>query len=184
MDRLFIFYMKQYFIYKITSPDNNVYVGCTSDFEKRKAKYRLLDKTTKGQRILFLSFNKYGYENHKIEIIYNSFCDSIEAQSLEMFWIRTLMTNKSRWPQMNGLNLTDGGSGTLGNKRSESTCLKMSKSCKNKKAILQFDQNGDIVLEHESLQAAADHVKGARTSIHRAVNGGVDIYKGFSFKYK
>ncbi len=176
--------MKQYFIYKITNPNNDIYIGCTIDFEKRKAKYKLLDKNTKGQRGLFLSFDKYGYENHEFEIIDTLICSSIEAQSLEMFWIRNLMANKNKWPEMNGLNLTDGGSGTLGNKRSEFTILKMSKSCKNKKPIIQYDMNGNIIAQHESMRAAAKHISVPRTSLYRAVNGLDETYKGFKFKYK
>ena len=31
------------------------------------------------------------------------------ANGKEIFWIRSYMSNYSKWPEMRGLNLTDGG---------------------------------------------------------------------------
>lgn len=183
--------MRKYIIYKITNPIGEVYIGCTTDLERRKWQYSKSGNNIKGQRLIFESIKEYGYENHFIQILYSEICDDTEAQSLEMFWVRTLMTNKNRWPEMNGLNLTDGGKGALGpnkarknKKRPKWICDKMSEGCINKKAIIQLDLNGGIIAEHESIRAAADFVKGARTSIHRVINGVYGTYKGYIFKYK
>ena len=177
--------MKRFIIYKITNPAEGVYVGCTSDFDKRIAKYKLPhNKTTLGQRLLSSSLNEFGFDSHKIEIIDQCVCSSAEAQSLEMFWIRSYMANNSKWPEMNGLNLTDGGGGTLGSKRSDLVCEKMSKSCKNKKQVIQLDWRGNIIAEHDSIQAAANYINGSRTAVHGVVYGIREYYKGFKFKFK
>ena len=54
-------------IYKITSPSNNIYIGQTWNFDKRK--YQYSKYSCKAQRHLHNSLKKYGYENHKIEIL-------------------------------------------------------------------------------------------------------------------
>lgn len=54
-------------IYKIVSPNRRVYIGQTKDYKKRKANYRKLNCKT--QKKLYNSFIKYGFENHKFEII-------------------------------------------------------------------------------------------------------------------
>ena len=54
-------------IYKITSPSNKIYIGQSKNIEKRKYKYSILD--CKSQIKLYRSLLKYGFENHKFEII-------------------------------------------------------------------------------------------------------------------
>lgn len=54
-------------VYKITSPSGKVYVGSTIDFAKRISHYKRLD--CKDQRKLYMSFFKYGFQSHIIEIL-------------------------------------------------------------------------------------------------------------------
>jgi len=54
-------------IYKITSPNNKVYIGQSWDVRSRFYDYKRLH--CKAQRKLYNSFIKYGVENHKFEII-------------------------------------------------------------------------------------------------------------------
>ncbi|MBC7654367.1 MAG: hypothetical protein H7098_07835 [Oligoflexus sp.] len=54
-------------IYKITSPSGRIYVGQTCNLRKRLNHYRSL--LCKKQPKLYNSFMKYGYDNHKIEVI-------------------------------------------------------------------------------------------------------------------
>jgi group I intron endonuclease len=54
-------------IYKITSPSNKIYIGQSTDIEKRFSQYLKLN--CKFQKRLFNSFTKYGVENHKFEIL-------------------------------------------------------------------------------------------------------------------
>lgn len=55
-------------IYKVTSPSGKVYVGQSWDIQGRIRKYRSLTSVKK-QRILYNSIAKYGWINHKFEII-------------------------------------------------------------------------------------------------------------------
>ena len=58
--------MKGY-IYKITSPSGKIYIGQTNDIEKRKINYEKL--LCKAQRLLYSSIKKYGWDNHKLEVL-------------------------------------------------------------------------------------------------------------------
>ena len=109
--------IKSWNIYKMTSPTDRVYVGMTSNIIKRKAAYSGLD--CKSQPLLFKSIEKYGLSNLNFEIIDEFDGTLSEAKSKEMFWIRTYMSNYCKYPEMRGMNLTDGGQGTLGYKVSD-----------------------------------------------------------------
>lgn len=103
-------------VYRITSPSNRVYVGITCQFNKRFSVYR--SKSTSRQTLIYNSIKKYGFDSHRIDIL-DEFNGNLEyANGKEMFWIRTFMSNKNKYPQQNGLNLTDGGDGTRGYKMS------------------------------------------------------------------
>jgi group I intron endonuclease len=106
--------IKNWNIYKMTSPTDRVYIGMTSNIIKRKAAYNGLD--CKSQPLLFKSIKKYGLSNLNFEIIDEFDGTLSEAKSKEMFWIRTHMSNYCKYPEMRGMNLTDGGQGTLGYK--------------------------------------------------------------------
>jgi group I intron endonuclease len=54
-------------IYKITNPTGKIYIGCTIDWKRRFSEYRRLSMV--GQKKLYNSLKKYGYENHVFEII-------------------------------------------------------------------------------------------------------------------
>lgn len=54
-------------IYKITNPKGKIYIGQSINIERRFKEYK---KSLKKQQIrLFNSIKKYGYENHKFEVI-------------------------------------------------------------------------------------------------------------------
>ena len=104
-------------IYKMITPSDRVYIGMTSNINKRKASYSGLD--CKSQPLLFNAIHKYGFDSLNFEVIDNFEGTLSEAKSKEMFWIRTNMSNYCKYPDQNGLNLTDGGQGTLGYKLSD-----------------------------------------------------------------
>lgn len=116
---------REWVIYKITSPTGRIYIGKTSQFVKRMNHYRSKKKIESG-RIIEKSIAKYGFSSHRIEII-ESFLDTLNvADSKEMFWIRSYMSNFQKYPKQNGMNLTDGGDGIIGYVRSDYSKLKMS----------------------------------------------------------
>lgn len=55
-------------IYKITSPENKIYIGQSWDVDNRKRAYISANKI-KSQTHIYNSLKKYGYESHKFEII-------------------------------------------------------------------------------------------------------------------
>lgn len=55
------------YIYKITNPNGAIYIGSTKNINRRKQDYKYL-RCVKQIKI-FRSLKKYGFENHKFEII-------------------------------------------------------------------------------------------------------------------
>lgn len=116
--------MRHWYIYRIVSPSNNVYIGITSNIKKRISYYRNYKKLN--QPKLKASFSKHGFEIHKIDIIDQFYSDLKYAHGKEMFWIRSYMSNCLKWENKSGLNLTDGGQGTIGWRASEEHKAKLS----------------------------------------------------------
>lgn len=69
-------------IYKITSPTGRIYIGQTINFKNRLRRYEILSCVK--QRILFSSFKKYGFKNHKIEVIEYCLFDFLNER--ERYW--------------------------------------------------------------------------------------------------
>ena len=70
-------------IYKITNPKGKIYIGQSINVEKRIKKYKTI-KIYNQQPKLFNSIQKYGYENHKFEIIEE--CDISMLDKREIYW--------------------------------------------------------------------------------------------------
>lgn len=129
--------MVKWVIYKITSPSGRIYIGKTNNYKFRMSCYRNSIKTTSGRGshgVIGRSILKYGFKEHKVEII-DTFIGTIsECNSKEMFWIRTYMSNMVQWPDQNGMNLTKGGEGILGHIHSTETRLKIKNAATGRKA--------------------------------------------------
>ena len=109
-------------IYKITNPQNKIYVGQSVNVKKRIKKYKTI-KIYNQQPKLFNSIQKYGYENHKFEIIEE--CDINMLDEREIYWGECFNVLGSK-----GLNCRLGnGKGRL----SEETKQKISKANKGRK---------------------------------------------------
>lgn len=132
-------------IYKITSPSNRVYIGKTTNFKKRISSYK--NYRCSKQPMLYSSLHKYGWDYHNVEIIDKFSGTNDYADGKEIFWVRSFMSHVKKWENSDykydrGLNLTDGGSGVLGNNRpkyslrgrplSEETKKKLSDAWKEK----------------------------------------------------
>lgn len=107
----------KWFIYKITNPVGQVYIGKTRCFEKRIAQYKRRAHPNHG--LIYKSIVMYGFDNHVVEQIDSFISDEDYADGKEMLWIRANMANANKWPEMKGLNLTNGGKGPNGRKASE-----------------------------------------------------------------
>jgi len=118
--------MKKWTIYKIINPLKEVYIGRTGNYSKRKSSYKKLANCTINQKLLHNSLKVFGFESHTLSIIEEFVGIEKEADSKEMFWIRTYMSNRHKYPEQNGLNLTNGGGGLIGFIPSEETRNRLS----------------------------------------------------------
>lgn len=83
-------------VYALIAPDGYVYVGETKThlnvrIMEHRVKYRrfLEGKVTSLHPLLFESFNKYGFENHKLEILYkNETISKKELKEIEKKYIQ------------------------------------------------------------------------------------------------
>lgn len=91
-------------IYKITSPNNRIYVGLSTSIYDRWNHYNYLCNS-KSQKLLNRSFSKYGVNNHQFEIIEE--CNTELLEEREIYWIDKLKTYHCE--NKKGLNLTKGG---------------------------------------------------------------------------
>ena len=68
-------------IYKITSPSGKVYIGRTSDFERRMIEHKHCAYTKKSSNTIYKAIRKYGWDNMIKEIICE--VEPEKAQKLE-----------------------------------------------------------------------------------------------------
>jgi len=114
---------KTYLIYKIQNNVNSkIYVGITSEsLEKRFKRHKYNAKTmTNHTSILYKAFRKYKDINFTI-IKVEELKSKDKALFKEVYWIKKL---KAKAP--NGYNLTDGGQGAFGIKRTKKECKMIS----------------------------------------------------------
>lgn len=62
------FYLSMPCIYKITSPNNKIYIGQSWDLQKRI--YAYIKAYCKGQPKLYTSLKKYGWDKHILEVVH------------------------------------------------------------------------------------------------------------------
>ena len=111
-------------IYKITSPSGKIYIGQSVNIEKRINNYR--NKNCKKQIKIYNSLIKYGFENHKFEILCE--CEINSLNELERYY-QDLYNVISK----NGLNLSLTKSNDRSGYRSEETRKKIGLWHKGKK---------------------------------------------------
>jgi len=86
-------------IYKITNPNNKLYIGCTINWGRRLKEYKNL--RVKGQSKIYESLMKYGWVNHHFEFIEE--CSINEIYAREIFYIEKYNSIEE------GLNIRLGG---------------------------------------------------------------------------
>jgi len=94
-------------IYKITNPENKIYIGQSKNLPQRYSTYR-------DQRDIYGrlrdSFKKYGFKAHKFEVI--EYCEIKELNEKEVYYMKKLNTVLTP----HGLNMKIGGNNaTSGN---------------------------------------------------------------------
>ena len=98
-------------IYKIVNPKGRVYIGKSSNLEKRKEAYSRITQIKKQPKI-YNSLIKYGWENHIFEIIEECNMDVLDER--EIYWKEHyLKLFNGDWNQVMFCNLHDAGGGPL-----------------------------------------------------------------------
>ncbi len=72
------------FVYMITSPNNRIYVGSTTDIEERVRHYK--SYFCKQQVRLYNSLMKYGWENHIFEIVWAGLLEDMYKYETMIGW--------------------------------------------------------------------------------------------------
>lgn len=205
---IFVF-MKKIGIYKITSPNNKIYIGQSINIEKRFKQYYSFNKSNKSQIKLWRSLKKYGCEKHIFEIIEE--CEFENLNIKERYWqeyYNVIDRNK-------GLNLVLVKTNEKPRKLSEETKRKMSISAKGKKkkpfskiqlqrmsdshkgksfsrktrnkmgiSILQYDKDLNLINEYPTITEASDITKVHLSNIQRVCKGERKTAGGYIWKYK
>lgn len=153
-------------IYKITSPNNRVYIGQSRNIKKRFSNYKYL--YCKKQKRLYASFLKYGVENHKFDIL--EFCLLEDLNKKERYY-QDLYSVLGK----EGLNCTLTEYGCKVRVYSYETILKMSNSRKGfvpgesaRKKISYFNMGNSYAKGYkhtaEALIKISNNSKGRKTS--------------------
>lgn len=156
--------MKNGIIYRITSPTNKVYIGKTFNLKRRIESYKGL--YCKGQRILFNSLSKYGWDNHKFDILFEDHCDDGYLSKLECEYI---IENDSfvGYNKM-GMNLTLGGEGCAGLKHTEDTKKLISENRK-KTGKTKAHQDAIDRLKGRKINKSDEWIKNNSESIKKSI---------------
>ena len=117
--------MKNYIVYKHTTPSNKIYIGITGiSVERRWQKGR----NYKNNKYFNNAILKYGWENIKHEILFTNLSKE-EAEAKEIELIKLYKSNNIKY----GYNIENGGNAT--GKLSDETKAKISKANKGRRVI-------------------------------------------------
>lgn len=146
-------------IYRLVNQTNGkVYIGYTSkSIKTRMNEHR--SGSNKRNTKLYAAIRKYGWENFKFDIIYQSLDGQHCLKTMEKYFIKEYDSLN------NGYNLTEGGDGTLGNNPSEETRIKMSLSHRGKTS----HRKGKTLPEETRKRMSLGHV-GTKASIEHKRN--------------
>lgn len=149
--------MKEYILYKITSPSGSVYIGQTSNLKLRLRKYKSCKCVS--QRIIFNSIKKYGWDAHEFIILEKLITTPEHIDSLEIEHI-------AYYKKLGiSLNIAKGGrNGNKGNIRSKG------KDNVNSVKVYQFNLEGIFIRTFDSMSEAAEICNGHVGKISRAIS--------------
>lgn len=166
-------------IYKLTSPNNKLYIGKSINILQRWEQHKAVfhTKSTK----LYKSIKKYGWDNFQKEIIKE--CKVEELNDLEIFYIKKYNSVKK------GLNSTYGGDG---GEKSDETKVKISKSMMGKndwskggyhtKIVLQYSLDGKLIKKWNNCKEAGLALN--ITTINQAASNKIKTSGGYIWIYE
>jgi len=142
---------KIFYVYCFQNKINNkMYIGKTSNIEKRKKEHALAN----GDCPLFHNaIKKYGIDNFNFLILSEHNTEK-EALEFEIKYIKEYKTNVDKFGDKFGYNLTDGGDGVSGHKHLPETIDKISKSLKGRPGT----NKGKIFSDDVKLKLSESHM--------------------------
>jgi len=155
----------------ICNPKNEFYIGQTISLKRRLNSYKNLNGV-ENQKMIYNSLKKYGFENHKVEILCS--CNKNDLDLWEKFYIKLFDSFN------NGLNLTSGGKTPIkkrGYKLSEEWKFKISNSHKGKKREpFSEEWKKNIGIAHKQIEKSEDWLNNLKIAAEiRKNNGGYVI---------
>ena len=196
-------------IYKITNPKGKIYIGQTIDFERRVYQYKMLNCSE--QPKLYNSLKKYGFENHKIELIheckesnltileryYQEIFKTIENDNLNCFLVTTkdktgrhteetkikisIALKGKKKSNEHISKLPQNQKGYKGKKRSEQTKLKQSLNNGKNRKVYQYSKDGAFIKEWRNVSEAEREFN--INNISSAALGRLNSCGGFKWSY-
>lgn len=152
--------MKNAYIYKITNPKGKIYIGSTVDLKDRIYRYKTY--RVKAQIKIYNSLIKYGFENHKFEVIFE--CEAKDKLYFESYYGELFDVIGD-----NGLNLSL--------PKSNDIYVTMSKETKKK---IGDAHRGKIISQEQKKQISIRSKKWHQDNIH-CMTGKTPWNKGKSF---
>lgn len=188
-----------YKIYKLTNNINNkIYFGYTQQTLNKRFSGHIAEPR---DTIISRSIRKHGKEHFTMEQLFETENET-EAKVIEKFLIAHHQTNIIKYPNGNGMNMTDGGEGATGYKHSEEQKEKWSKERKGKntgkenpkyriptkdnpqcKKVHQFTLDGKLIASFPSAKDAAIANNTYGANISKCCRGITKTTKGYIFSY-
>jgi group I intron endonuclease len=150
-------------IYKIANPAGKIYIGQSRHFGKRLRAYK--SGRIKSQRKLFYSIQKYGFENHIVNVVHELPYD-VSQQTIDTY--EQIYMDQYKACGVDLLNIKEAGSR---GKASEETKLLMSKANKGKCFRKNWKPSGDHILKVKNALTGRLASKEKRDNISKALTG-------------
>lgn len=174
-------------IYKIESPSKRIYVGQSIDIVKRKLQYER-GYGVKGQKFLYRSLLKYGWDNHNFEVIEE--CSIEELNNRERYWqdyyncvesglnckLTTSLSKSGEWHE----TIKDKISGSMSKYYSD-PANREHKNASQTRKLYQYSLSGEFIKEWTGLRATARKLNIQKTVLNRSVLNSFGKYKGGGF---
>lgn len=148
-------------VYKITFPNNSVYIGATSQ-ELRN-------------RIIHHCSHAFSESDRRFDCLKNSLIREFREFTVDVLYVGSEYNEKEKQfiaiqrEKGNCINVADGGIGASGYERSDVTKQRISKS--KYKRVLEYDINGNFVKEYNSLMDVAIEKKCSISYISMLISG-------------
>jgi len=155
-------------IYKIASPSGKIYIGQTVNMDKRVERYRRLD--CQGQRRLYNSLAKYGWNMHTFVTIEECFVENLNKR--ERYWQDYYVVLGP-----DGLNCKLTKTGDRSGKMSEDSIKKRYIE------VNQYEKNGAFIKKWPSIKKAAETLDIRKDSISACLINRQLSAGGFIWKY-